>query len=275
VEEFQSINLFPFVLDVLERVKQLSRHRNIRFQVDGKNDLFVFIDPLILQNVIEGLLRNAIENTPDAGMIRLVVEQKHGNQINGKESGVNGKKVPDEKFRDKVYKTIEENLTTMKRELGVIPSRDEVVAILKEKFEKRVGKVTPALLNSEILEKMEELEAWMTSDTFLLKKTPRIPTGVKIREGVEVVYGLHKAKRGLIRTDRSSFGRKKSSLLCLLLSCGDWDSFCSSVINSSVELMIITSFMWAGLALSEQKWVEHATAGCLRLTLCVLMMNMP
>jgi len=80
-EEFQSINLFPFVLDVLERVKQLSSHRNIRFQVEGKNDLFVFIDPLILQNVVEGLLRNAIENTPEGGLIRLVVEQKHAKVV--------------------------------------------------------------------------------------------------------------------------------------------------------------------------------------------------
>ena len=109
-------------------------------------------------------------------------------------------KVPDEKFRDKVYKTMKENLTTMKRELGMIPLREEVVAVLKEKFEKRVGKTTPTFLNSEILKKMKHLEPWMTSEEFLLKKTPRIPTGVKIREGVEVVYGLHKAKGGLIRT---------------------------------------------------------------------------
>jgi signal transduction histidine kinase len=81
IESFQSVNLFPFVLDVLERVKQLSSHRNIRFRVEGKNDLFVFIDPLILQNVVEGLLRNAVENTPDGGKIRLVVEQKHGKII--------------------------------------------------------------------------------------------------------------------------------------------------------------------------------------------------
>ena len=77
-EEFQSINLFPFVLDVLEKVKQLSAHRNIRFQAEGKKDLFVLIDPLILQNVVEGLLKNAVENTPDGGAIRLMVEQKHG-----------------------------------------------------------------------------------------------------------------------------------------------------------------------------------------------------
>jgi lipoate-protein ligase A len=109
-------------------------------------------------------------------------------------------KVPDEKFRDKVYKTMEENLTTMKRELGRVPRRKDVISVLKERFEKRVGKLDDASLTPEIIEKMKQLEAWMTSEEFLLKKTPRIPAGVKIREGVEVLYGLHKARGGLIRT---------------------------------------------------------------------------
>ena len=46
--------------------------------MEGKNNLFVVIDPLILQSVVEGLLRNAVENTPDGGMIRLMVEEKNG-----------------------------------------------------------------------------------------------------------------------------------------------------------------------------------------------------
>jgi lipoate-protein ligase A len=108
-------------------------------------------------------------------------------------------KVPDEKFRGKVYKTMEENLTTMKRELGIVPQRGEIISVLKERFEKRVGKLEEASLTSEIIEKMDQLESWMTSEEFLLKKTPRVPSGVKIREGVEVLYGLHKAKGGLIR----------------------------------------------------------------------------
>ena len=117
-------------------------------------------------------------------------------------------KVPDEKFRDKVYKTMEENLTTMRRELGVIPPREEVVKVLKTKFEKMVGKLTPASLNPEILDKMKQIESWMTSEEFLFKKTPKIPKGVKIREGVELFYGLHKAKGGLIRTvEEISAGR--------------------------------------------------------------------
>ena len=109
-------------------------------------------------------------------------------------------KVPDEKFRDKVYKTMEENLTTMKKELGAPPRREEVIRILKEKFENKVGKLEAASLNPQIIEKMKQIEAWMTSEEFLLKKTPRVPNGVKIREGVEVLYGLHKARGGLIRT---------------------------------------------------------------------------
>jgi lipoate-protein ligase A len=123
-------------------------------------------------------------------------------------------KVPDEKFRDKVYKTMEENLTTMKRELGVLPSREEVVSVLKEKFEKRIGKLTPASLNSEIFDKMRQIESWMTSEEFLFKKTPKIRQGVKIKEGVELFYGLHKAKGGLIRTvEEVSEGRLEAITL--------------------------------------------------------------
>jgi len=102
-------------------------------------------------------------------------------------------KVPDERFRDKVYKTIEENLTTMKRELGIVPRREEVISVLKERFEKRVGRLDDASLTPEIIEKMNQLESWMTSEEFLLKKTPRTTNGVKIKEGVEILYGLHKA----------------------------------------------------------------------------------
>ncbi len=109
-------------------------------------------------------------------------------------------KVPDEKFRDKIHKTMEENLTTMKRELGIVPRREEIISVLKERFEKRVGKLDEASLTPEIIETMNQLESWMTSEEFLLKKTPRIPGGVKIREGLEVLYGLHKATGGLIRT---------------------------------------------------------------------------
>jgi lipoate-protein ligase A len=109
-------------------------------------------------------------------------------------------KVPDEKFRDKVFKTMKENVTTMNRELGRIPPRDEITRVLVEKFEKVLGKLEPVELNDEIIRKMKELALWFNSPEFLFKKAPQIPKGVKIKEGIEILYGMYKAKGGLIRT---------------------------------------------------------------------------
>jgi lipoate-protein ligase A len=111
-------------------------------------------------------------------------------------------RVPDEKFRDKLYRTLEENLTTMKRELGYAPSRADVVFSLVGNFEKLLGPLHPITLTPDVVEKMIKLEKWLSSDEFLLRKTPRIPKGVKIREGVELLYSTYKARGGLIRTSQ-------------------------------------------------------------------------
>ena len=111
-------------------------------------------------------------------------------------------KVPDEKFRDKIYKTMEENVTNMKKEIGKAPSQEEIKKVLIKKYEKLLGKLKPLTLNEEIIKKMMELAKWFNSPDFLYRKTPRIPKGVKIKEGIEVLYGIYKAKGGLIRTSQ-------------------------------------------------------------------------
>lgn len=117
-------------------------------------------------------------------------------------------KVPDEKFRDKIFKSMDANLTTMKRELGEIPPREEIKQVLVENFEKLTGKLSPVTLDETTIRKMRELEKIFTSHAFLFKKTPRIPDGVKIKEGVEILYGLYKARGGLIRTAEEVDKRK-------------------------------------------------------------------
>ncbi|MCX5808440.1 MAG: PAS domain-containing sensor histidine kinase [Proteobacteria bacterium] len=75
-QNFQSIDLSPFIQSVLEKMKHLFAHRNIRFQIDGENFLFISMDPVILRDIIESLVKNAIENTPDGGIIAITMEQK-------------------------------------------------------------------------------------------------------------------------------------------------------------------------------------------------------
>ena len=72
----ETIHLYSFTERILEEVKKQASHRTIQFEIDGGEDLNLAIDPKILEACLVGLLKNAVENTPDEGMIRIVLEQK-------------------------------------------------------------------------------------------------------------------------------------------------------------------------------------------------------
>ena len=109
--------------------------------------------------------------------------------------------VPDEKFRDKVHKTLHENLSTIKRELGSAPDRDELWDLLAEKFTQVLG---PLDVETDVDEKWraktDELAARFLADEWLYqKRRPSAGREVRIRAGVEVRQKIHKAPGGLIR----------------------------------------------------------------------------
>jgi lipoate-protein ligase A len=115
-------------------------------------------------------------------------------------------KIPDEKFRDKVRKTIEENLSTMRRELGEqkYEQWDERTLnnMMVEEFEKLLGALTPVNKNDELMAKMKELETSMINDAWLFQKGKRVEGRVvKVRSGLNVVQRMHKATGGLIRVE--------------------------------------------------------------------------
>jgi lipoate-protein ligase A len=109
-------------------------------------------------------------------------------------------RVPDEKFRDKVFKTLSENLTTIRRELGSVPPEDELKAILIREFESVLGPLLHAAMPAEVYATAEELSPLMTTDDWLMKrgKTSR-ERGIRIQSGVSVLQRAHKARGGLIR----------------------------------------------------------------------------
>ena len=72
---FEPISLFSFAEQTLEKVKQRTIHRDIHMHLEGAKDLCVFMAPRILEDILEGLLKNAIENTPDEGRIRILLEK--------------------------------------------------------------------------------------------------------------------------------------------------------------------------------------------------------
>jgi signal transduction histidine kinase len=74
--EPERIHLHLFAGEILDKVKQKAAHRDLQFSLDGEKDLSLKFAPSILEEILEGLLKNAIENTPDEGLIRVVVELK-------------------------------------------------------------------------------------------------------------------------------------------------------------------------------------------------------
>ncbi|MGQ9522434.1 MAG: lipoate--protein ligase [Anaerolineae bacterium] len=110
-------------------------------------------------------------------------------------------KVPDEKFRDKVYKTLQDNLSTIRRELGHAPPREELWDLLAEKFMEILGPLeVETTVDAEWRAEADRLAARMLSDEWLFRRG-RSPIGreVTIRSGVQVWQKAYKAPGGLIR----------------------------------------------------------------------------
>ncbi len=109
-------------------------------------------------------------------------------------------RVPDEKFRDKVHKSLQENLTTLRRELGSAPDRARVQELLVRRFSEVLGPLTPRPLPEEVRLEAHRLAEERFSDAWLLRRGMRLPVRrVRIAAGRQVVQSVHKAAGGLIR----------------------------------------------------------------------------
>ena len=129
-------------------------------------------------------------------------------------------KVPDEKFRDKVHKTLHDNLSTIRRELGreAAEKWDEsrLNRLMAEAFQKLLGPMKPCQKDNVLDAKIDELRGRMLTDAWLHQKGRRGEgRDVKIRAGINVVHRMFKAKGGLIRADfevnEGRFGRVRLS----------------------------------------------------------------
>lgn len=111
-------------------------------------------------------------------------------------------RVPDEKFRDKVFKTLQDNLSTMLRETGSMPDTRQLGDALVKRYEPILGKMTlKTEPDADLVAKADELQAERYTDEWLFANDRRRPDArqVKIREGVYVIQNMLKVPGGLIR----------------------------------------------------------------------------
>lgn len=137
-------------------------------------------------------------------------------------------RVPDEKYRDKVFKSMRENLTTIKREIGKIPSWDEMVEPLLRNYEKVLGSLEESDLPENVREKMDEIKPdYLSEDWMFKKRRSSDERKVKIATDVNIIQRVHKAPGGLIR---SSYELKEGKITNLSIS-GDFFCYPSDAIS--------------------------------------------
>jgi signal transduction histidine kinase len=72
----ENIDLNNFLHTTIEKVKPLFEHRHLDVIIDAQPTPPVYIPSDVLEKLIIGLVKNAIENTPDEGRVNLTVKNK-------------------------------------------------------------------------------------------------------------------------------------------------------------------------------------------------------
>ncbi|HVP80114.1 MAG TPA: ATP-binding protein [Thermodesulfobacteriota bacterium] len=112
----ERIDLYSFTNQILGDVRKQAIRREIQFHLEGDQSLDVLTDPRILEDILVGLLKNAIENTPDEGMIRVMLEQKkQWIQIKVMDFGIGITKENQRRLFDGLFHTLDTELYTSKK----------------------------------------------------------------------------------------------------------------------------------------------------------------
>ncbi|MFX0014136.1 MAG: biotin/lipoate A/B protein ligase family protein [Promethearchaeota archaeon] len=202
----QIINLYS---KLLEPVVKTYRHFNIEAEYRPVNDILVKGRKIsgngaALLESAQVLVGNFILDFPRKEMTQIL-------------------RVPDEKFRDKVYKSLEAGITSFKDELGYIPKRTDIIDSYTEQLESLLNiHLTSATLEPKTIELMEQLNSTYLTDEWKFQVSQRgknLIHKVKIQASNYVVEGTYKSTGGLIQVICEFQG---SVLLDILISGDFW-----------------------------------------------------
>ncbi len=83
------VELGPFVKEKIKALRSKFAHRKCRLRTHVSATSPIFIPPDVLEKVVEGLVRNAVENTPDGGNISVKVRKGEiGPEFEVKDNGI-------------------------------------------------------------------------------------------------------------------------------------------------------------------------------------------
>ena len=109
-------------------------------------------------------------------------------------------RVESESHRATIARTLRENLTTMRDELGRIPEREEVERSLIRHFSRVLPSLQRAEIDDEIRQAIEKTSKEIDTPDFLNRGKSKGGGQIKIASGTEFLKGSRKAAGGMIHT---------------------------------------------------------------------------
>ena len=71
--------VYPVVEKAIADTTGNAPHRDIEFVLTGDRNAAILMDAVVLKDMLMGLLKNAVENTPDGGRVEVVIGRDNGN----------------------------------------------------------------------------------------------------------------------------------------------------------------------------------------------------
>jgi len=171
-------------------------------------------------------------------------------------------KVPEEKFRDKLRRSMEKNLTWVGRELAALPHLEDVERTLREEFERLMGPLEDEEIPSEVWEHADSLARHFTSRDFVFMDTPRRHSTIKVKEGLYLRHGLYKSAGGVIRAEvEIENGRIEN-----LAISGDFTTFSRSMFSSLSDALKGVDFDFGRVNQRVTEFLENHLAQCRGIT---------
>ncbi|MFX0086020.1 MAG: biotin/lipoate A/B protein ligase family protein [Candidatus Hodarchaeota archaeon] len=166
-------------------------------------------------------------------------------------------RVPSEKFRDKVYKSLEAGISSFKDELGYIPDRKAIIKEYINQVEKHLEiSFTKTSLKPQTIEIMDELRKKYLTDEWLFQVNQRgknLFHKVKIHGSSHVVERNYKTTGGLIQV----ICEFNESILTDILISGDFWIFPDTILPQLEDYLKNTDLTKIDLSIHINEFLRN------------------
>ena len=80
-DEHTMVSLYPMTEDIIIGVRKNAPHRDLEISLFGDKKSSVIMDRGIVRDMIAGLVKNAVENTPDGGLIEISLNKENQDEV--------------------------------------------------------------------------------------------------------------------------------------------------------------------------------------------------